>query len=77
MCITGNVWLFCLMSDYIRPVARILYGGVGRRGADFRKVDLYIIFSKKVNPDFFPVVAENLKGGGGIQERSRGSKGTI
>ena len=40
-------------------------------GADVRKVDLNIIFSKKVNPDFFPDVAENLKRGGrGVPDRS-------
>ena len=32
--------------------------------ADFRKVDLYIIFSKRVNPDFIQAVAENVKSGG-------------
>ena len=42
----------------IRPVARILYGG-----ADLRKVDLYTFFSKKVNPNFFTAVDENLKSG--------------
>ena len=39
-------------------------------GADIRSRTLYNFFSKKVNPDFFPDVAENLKSGGGERFRA-------